>query len=119
MTHCQGQGNYTGRNNFNMSYPYRVVYAKKDLMKFVSHLDLLRLFQRASRRAHIPLKLTKGFHPHPKMQFQRALKLGTESEKEEFVLYLEHELEAEKIKILLQNNLPQGILIKEVYKAYE
>lgn len=45
-------------------------------MKYISHLDLMRLFTRAMRRADLPLKMTEGFNPHPKFSIQRALKLG-------------------------------------------
>jgi radical SAM-linked protein len=85
-------------------------------MRFVSHLDLIRIFQRAARRAGLPLELTKGFHPHPKMQFQKALKLGIEGEKQEFILYLNSQLDTQRIKSLLQTNLPEGIFIENVEK---
>ena len=83
-------------------------------MKYISHLDLMRLFIRALRRAGLPLKYTQGFHPHPKFRIKRALKLGMESENEEAEVILNEFLEPEIFKNKLQKELPQGIVIKEV-----
>ena len=52
-------------------------------MRFISHLDLMRLFQRALRRVGLSVEITKGFSPHLKISIVRALKLGLESDNEE------------------------------------
>lgn len=83
-------------------------------MKFISHLDLMRLFTRAFRRADLPIKLTKGFSPHPKFSIKRALKLGVESENEEAVVVLKEEIAPEDFKDRVQKQLPDGIEIKSV-----
>ncbi|MCM8757608.1 MAG: TIGR03936 family radical SAM-associated protein [Candidatus Omnitrophica bacterium] len=83
-------------------------------MKYISHLDLMRLFIRAMRRAELPLKYTQGFNPHPKFKIKRALKLGVESENEEAEVILNDFLEPEEFKKRLQEQLPEGIFIKEV-----
>ena len=57
-------------------------------MRYISHLDLMRLFMRAMRRAELPLKMSEGFSPHPKLSFKRALKLGVESQQEEASIIL-------------------------------
>jgi len=93
-----------------------VKFAKKDLMRFISHLDLMRLFSRASRRASIPLELTKGFNPHPKISIRRALKLGLTSEDEEATFYLSRRMGPEEFRKLFQEQLPDGI---EIIKAVE
>ncbi len=64
-------------------YRINFVFTKKGLIKYISHLDLMRLFMRALRRADLPLKMTEGFSPHPKLSIKRALKLGVESDNEE------------------------------------
>ena len=81
-------------------------------MRFISHLDLMRLFMRALRRADLPIKMTEGFNPHPKLSIKRALKLGVESDNEEAVIVLKELISPEEFKERLQKQLPQGIQIK-------
>ena len=90
------------------------VFAKKGLMKYISHLDLMRLFTRAMRRADLPLKMTEGFNPHPKFSIQRALKLGLESESEEASVLLTEPIGPAEFMERLQKQLPEGIEIKSV-----
>ena len=81
-------------------------------MRFISHLDLMRLFMRAFRRAGLPIKITEGFSPHPKLSFVRALKLGVESENEEGSIVMKEPYSAFDFKNKLQKELPEGIEIK-------
>jgi radical SAM-linked protein len=83
-------------------------------MRFISHLDLMRLFGRALRRADLPIKITEGFSPHPKLSIKRALKLGVESENEEASIVLKELVRSEEFKERLQEQLPEGIEIKYV-----
>jgi len=83
-------------------------------MKYISHLDLMRLFMRAMRRADLPLKITEGFSPHPKLSIKRALKLGIESESEEALVVLKERISPETFRDKLQEQLPEGIEIKDV-----
>lgn len=84
-------------------------------MIYISHLDLMRLFMRALRRASLPIKMTEGFSPHPKISLQRALKLGVESENEEATFVLRELVTAEEFKKRLQEQLPKGIYLNQVY----
>ncbi|NLN16354.1 MAG: DUF2344 domain-containing protein [Firmicutes bacterium] len=68
----------------------RLCFTKGPGVRFISHLDLLRTFERALRRAALPLALTQGYHPRPKLTFASALALGATSEAE----YLDVELAA-------------------------
>jgi radical SAM-linked protein len=86
-------------------------FSKKERMRFISHLDLMRLLIRALRRADVPLKLTEGFSPHPKLSIKRALKLGLESEAEEATIVLRELVRPEEFKTRLQRQLPAGISI--------
>lgn len=83
-------------------------------MKYISHLDLMRLFMRALRRADLPIKITEGFNPHPKISIKRALRLGMESENEEATVALEELIKPEEFKERLQKQLPEGIHIQEI-----
>jgi radical SAM-linked protein len=88
-------------------------FSKKGAMKYISHLDLMRLFRRSMRRAALPLAMTQGFHPHPRLSIKRALKLGLESEHEEGRIVLKDYLKPEDFKNRIQEQLPDGISIKE------
>lgn len=90
------------------------IFAKKGTMKFISHLDLMRLFMRAVRRAALPIKMTEGFNPHPKISLKRALKLGVESDNEEATFILREPVSPQEFKQRLEKQLPEGIYIKEV-----
>lgn len=81
-------------------------------MKFISHLDLMRLFVRAMRRARIPVKITEGFNPHPKFSIARALKLGLESENEEACIVIKELMDPGQFVLKLNRELPEGILVK-------
>ena len=95
-------------------YKIDFVFSKKGAMKYISHLDLMRLFMRALRRAMLPLKITEGFSPHPKLSMKRALKLGIESDSEEAAVVLKEYIEPEAFRKRLQEQLPKGI---EVHAA--
>jgi radical SAM-linked protein len=94
---------------------YRVsfVFAKFAKLKFISHLDLMRLFASAFRRADLPVKMTEGFSPHPKFSVKKALKLGLESESEEAEVILKDMIRSEDFKSRLQEELPEGISIQQ------
>jgi radical SAM-linked protein len=94
-------------------YKISFKFSKKGAMKYISHLDLMRLFMRAMRRADLPLKMTEGFSPHPKFSIKRALKLGLESENEEASVALKEPINPEDFKERLQKQLPEGIIIKD------
>lgn len=97
-----------------MSHKIGVVFTKKGDMKFISHLDLMRLFQRALRRSGLPVYITKGFNPHPKVSIRRALKLGVESDNEEAQFYLDNaDVKPQEFKERLNKQLPEGIKIKD------
>src|SRR3989338_6564549 len=89
-----------------------VIFTKNGSSRYISHLDLLRLFGRALRRAGIPFEVSKGFSKHPMISIKRALKLGLESENEEAKFILSKEMSAEEFKQRMQEQLPEGILLK-------
>lgn len=94
------------------------VFTKKGALRYISHLDLMRLFVRAMRRAGLPLKMTQGFSPHPKFSIKRALKLGVESEHEEAVIVLRGLVTADEFSKKLQEQLPEGIEIKHAERNF-
>ena len=82
-------------------------------MRFISHLDLVRLFQRASRRAGLPVTVTKGFSPHLKISITRALKLGVESAGEEAVFYMDEIVAPEEFTAAINAKMPDGVKVLE------
>ena len=99
---------------YHRMYQVNFKFAKKGVMRFISHLDLMRLFTRALRRAEFPLKMTEGFSPHPKFSIKRALKLGLESDNEEAVVVLKEKIEPQDFNARLKRQLPAGIEINSV-----
>jgi radical SAM-linked protein len=91
-------------------------FTKRGAMRFISHLDLMRLFMRALRRAQIPLKMTQGFSPHPKLSIRRALKLGVESDQEDASIVLAEGLEPVEFRKRLNEQLPEGIEVKDAQR---
>lgn len=96
-------------------YKIHFEFAKKGAMRYISHLDLMRLFARAMRRAGLPLKLSEGFSPHPRLSLARALKLGVESDREQGSIVLKEFVRTDEVRRLLQEQMPGGIEILSVH----
>ena len=94
-----------------MTQKIKATFSKTGDMRFVSHLDLMRLFQRASRRAAIPVTITKGFSPHLKISITKALTLGLESKAEEAVFYMDERVEPADFAESLNEKLPGGVRV--------
>lgn len=94
-------------------YDLRLFLSKKGRIKYVSHLDMFRLMQRAVRRAEIPLWYTEGFNPHPYISFLSALSLGVESEGEPVDLRIVGNMSPEEIKDRLNACLPEGLRVEK------
>lgn len=92
----------------------RVKFAKYGSVKFIGHLDVMRFFQKAVRRADIDVKYSEGFHPHQIMSFAAPLGVGIESLGEYMDLELNSETDVEKIKKALNNTMVEGIEILSV-----
>lgn len=86
-------------------------YTKTGNLKFISHLDILRLMQRAISRAKLPAKYSEGFNPHMRLAFGYPLSLGVESIGEYLELELTEKVDIEKIVDSLNATLPNKIRI--------
>jgi radical SAM-linked protein len=89
----------------------RIEFEKKGRVRYISHLDLIRLVQRAVRRAEIPVEYTKGFNPHAKISYGPALALGIASSGEYMDVQLKSEMEVEDLIDRLNRCFPQGIKV--------
>jgi len=93
-------------------------FCKKGILKYISHLDVTRLFQRAVRRSDVPVALSQGFTPHYRISFGDALKLGVESENQKAVFKMDGWILPEEFKDKINENLPEGIKVLECKKRF-
>jgi len=97
----------------------RITFAKLGALRYTGHLDLHKLWERAARRAELPLAYSQGFHPQPKMNIAAALPLGFSSRCEVLDMRLEHEIQLDGLREKLQGTLPTGIQVTEVESVDE
>lgn len=98
-----------------MKTTVRMKFAKSGRAKYISHLDLMRCFQRCIRRSELPIAYSEGFHPHMLIVFAAALSLGFESNCEIIEIQLKEELPFEEVKDRMAAILPEGIEIISCY----
>jgi radical SAM-linked protein len=87
----------------------RVWFATDDTVKYVGHLDMHRAWERAIRRARLPLAYTQGFNPQARLQFAAALPVGFTGQAEVADVFLNEELAAAEFVQRLAGALPPGI----------
>jgi len=87
----------------------RITFSKSGALKYIGHLDLNTVWERAARRAGLQLAYSKGFHPQPKMTFACALPLGFSSRCEVMDMRLDQDVDLAWLSTRLQNALPTGI----------
>ena len=91
----------------------KIIYSKGEEIKFIGHRDLMRVFQRAIRRAGLPIAYSQGFNPHMRISWGNALKLGVTSDNEFATLQLDGWLRPAELMDRLNQQLPQGLEILE------
>jgi radical SAM-linked protein len=97
----------------------RITFAKQGALRYTGHLDLHRLWERAARRAELPLAYSQGFHPQPKLTIASALPLGFSSRCEVLDMRLEHEIPLDGLREKLQQTLPTGIQVANIESVDE
>lgn len=100
--------------NQNRAQKIRVWFGKEGEMALVSHLDLVRLFDRVVRRAALPISFTGGYHPGPRISIANALPLGATSSGEIVDFELTESMDIEEFKQKLLDKLPSEIPIYKV-----
>lgn len=95
----------------------RIRYTKRGRLRFTSHRDIARAFERALRRAQVPMAYSAGFSPHPKISWVGAAPTGVASEAEYVELGLAERRDLEQLRASLDDSLPLGIDIEEVVDA--
>lgn len=92
----------------------RITFSKQGALRYTGHLDLHKLWERAARRAGLPLAYSQGFHPSPKIQLASALPLGFSSRAEAMDMWLASDVELSSLRASLQAVLPPGIQILDL-----
>ncbi|MFC7305559.1 TIGR03936 family radical SAM-associated protein [Streptomyces monticola] len=95
----------------------RLRYTKRGRLRFTSHRDFQRAFERALRRAEVPMAYSAGFTPHPKVSYANAAPTGTGSEAEYLEIALTEHRDPAKLKDLLDESLPTGLDITDAVEA--
>ncbi|GAA3806969.1 TIGR03936 family radical SAM-associated protein [Streptomyces chiangmaiensis] len=95
----------------------RLRYTKRGRLRFTSHRDFQRAFERALRRAEVPMAYSAGFTPHPKVSYANAAPTGTGSEAEYVEIALTEARDPDKLRELLDESLPTGLDIVDAVEV--
>lgn len=96
---------------------HRLAFSKADTAKFISHLDLMRTFQRAFLRAELPVRHTEGFNPHAFVSIPLPLSVGFSSGCEVLECSFLGEPNLEEVPARLNAALPDGITVSRCYEG--
>jgi len=94
----------------------RVRFCRGEEVKFISHLDIMRLWQRALHRAGVVLAYSEGFSPHPRMSLAAPLPIGVTSEAELMDIFDTRWVSPHFFTKAVSQQLPTGIEILQVYQ---
>lgn len=102
-----------------MMATYRFCFEVRGVSKFLSHLDILKLFNRALMRAGLPVAYSEGFNPHPKISFGPPRGVGIEGLAEWSELVLKEDIAPAEVLKRLNRALPESIQVKSVRQLDE
>lgn len=91
----------------------RMTFSKEGRLRYIGHLDLLRIFQRAMNRGGVDLVYSQGYNPHPQMSFAQPLSLGMTGKREYMELQLASAWNNARLMDVLNHELPEGLRITE------
>ncbi|MBI4300889.1 MAG: DUF2344 domain-containing protein [Chloroflexi bacterium] len=89
----------------------RITFSRGESLKYLSHLDMMRLWERALRRAGLPLAYSEGFTPHARLSIAAPLPVGVTSDAELMDVHLERPLPLPTLSSAIKRQLPQGIKV--------
>ncbi len=93
----------------------RIRFYRGEKIKYISHLDLIRVWQRAFRRAGVLLAYSEGFNPHPRLSLAAPLALGVTGEAELMDVYTVQPVSNHAFAAMVSPQLPKGLEIVQVY----
>lgn len=91
---------------------YRLIYGKKHPLRWISHMDLVRTFERAIRRGRVPVAYSEGFNPRPRMSFYSQLAVGLTGEAEPMTIELTEKVDPKDLICTLNSALPEGMIVR-------
>jgi radical SAM-linked protein len=95
----------------------RIRYAKRGRLRFTSHRDFSRAFERAVFRARVPMAYSSGFNPHPRISYAGAAPTGSASEAEYLEIALAEVVDPAAVRAQLEESLPDGLDVLEVVES--
>lgn len=95
----------------------RLRYAKRGRMRFASHRDFARAFERALRRSAVPMAYSAGFTPHPRVSYVGAAPTGVASEAEYLEIGLASRVDVDTVRATIDAALPEGIDVLDAVEA--
>ena len=98
-------------------FRYRIIFAKTDAARFIGHLDLQSFFQKAIKRAKLPVAYSEGFNPHQLLSFAAPLPLGMAGHGEILEVFLVREMPTDEIMCALNLQMPGGLLVTGVQEV--
>ncbi len=96
---------------------YVIKYSRGDRVKYISHLDFVRMFHRTVRRAGLPFVFSQGFNPHPVMTVAVPLSVGVTADGEYMKVGFDTELSESEIAAELNRALPEGFCVRAVKRV--
>ena len=95
----------------------RLLFVKENQAAYISHLDLMRTFQRVFPRGGLELKHSQGFHPHPLISIVLPLPVGQSSDCELLDFEVEQDIDGSGVAEMLNTGLPAGLRVRECYRV--
>ncbi len=94
-----------------MTKALRFKFSRGEGLKYISHLDILRVFERALKRSRLPVAYTQGFNPRQKLVFGLPMSIGLTSDAEFADIELEQEMDPERFLEAINPSLPEGLCV--------
>jgi radical SAM-linked protein len=90
----------------------RIEYTKTDFLRYISHLDMVRLFERGLRRGQVPLVFSQGFNPHPRISFAAPLSVGYSSDAELVDIEIEDNWSPDQLPLIFKTCFPADVAFR-------
>lgn len=107
----------TGHRPMEQGQRLYIVFSRGSRLRFLSHLDMMRLWERALRRARVPLRYSQGYHPHPRISLALPLAVGMTAGAEWLECELSAPLPPAEVQQRLSAHLPAGMALGRVIEA--
>lgn len=103
---------FSGKDSVLFRQKIQIRFAKRGELRFISHHDLMRVFERACRRAGLPLRMSEGFNPRPRLSFPLSLAVGVEGLQEVAEVQFTDWVPPTEVERRLQATWPKGLEVR-------